>query len=234
MAHSVFRESGQRALPDNSVEPRHRGRKMGRGPRPVNRSVALCAAYWYPLYAFIRRRGHDAELAQDLTQDFFALILEKELLAKADPERGRFRSFLRWRVRRFLANSYERARTQKRGGGRPAVPFDLVAAEERTLEKLLTTRRRSESSTGAGADPASNRARTAEGEYDDAGRLETFDQLRDVLIDGPEAYRTRSSPGDLAAARGQCALRPPPAAPIRNPAAPGNRGNRGRPRRRRR
>ena len=149
--------------------------------------AALCAAYWYPLYAFIRRRGHDAELAQDLTQDFFALILEKELIAKADPERGRFRSFLRTVCARFLANHYERAKARKRGGGRPALPFDIVEAEERYSREIAddaTPERIFDRSwTITLLRTVLERLRR---EYDDAGRLETFDQLREVLIDGPE------------------------------------------------
>ena len=65
------------------------------GPKARESLTALCSAYWYPLYAYIRRRGYPPEQAQDLTQDFFARILEKGLFAEADPGRGRFRSFLR-------------------------------------------------------------------------------------------------------------------------------------------
>ena len=71
----------------------------------VRESLAeLCNAYWYPLYAYIRRRGHDPERARDLTQDFFSRIVEKGLLAEVDPVRGRFRSFLRTVCAHFLAN----------------------------------------------------------------------------------------------------------------------------------
>src|SRR4051812_43730349 len=66
--------------------------------------AALCEAYWFPLYAYIRRRGHDPQQAEDLTQDFFAYVLEEGLLAKADSGRGRFRSFLQGICDRFLAN----------------------------------------------------------------------------------------------------------------------------------
>src|SRR4051812_42770627 len=66
--------------------------------------AALCAVYWYPLYAFIRRRGHDADEAQDLVQEFFARLLEKDGLASVDPGKGRFRSFLLAACKHFLSN----------------------------------------------------------------------------------------------------------------------------------
>ena len=75
----------------------------------------LCNAYWYPLYAYIRRRGYGPEQAEDLTQDFFARVLEKGLLAEADPLRGRFRSFLRTVCAHFLANRRDHERTKSAG-----------------------------------------------------------------------------------------------------------------------
>lgn len=77
--------------------------------------ATLCGAYWYPVYAYVRRQGHPPERAQDLTQDFFAYVLERELIAKADPDRGRFRSFLRGVCANFLANDRERQNAGKRG-----------------------------------------------------------------------------------------------------------------------
>lgn len=88
---------------------------------------SLCRHYWYPLYAYVRRRGHAPHDAQDLTQAFFARLLEKNWLAGLEPERGRFRSFLLTALQRFLANDYDRRTAQKRGGS--AVPFSLDAVE---------------------------------------------------------------------------------------------------------
>ena len=76
----------------------------------------LCEVYWYPLYAYIRRRGHTADQAQDLTQEFFARLLERDFLGAADPEKGRFRAFLLACCKNFLANEHDRAAAQKRGG----------------------------------------------------------------------------------------------------------------------
>jgi RNA polymerase sigma-70 factor (ECF subfamily) len=90
----------------------------------------LCGSYWYPVYAFVRRRGWDRDQAQDLTQGFFAELLEKQTLKAADQERGRFRSFLLTALKFYLSNEQERARAQKRGGGRSPIPLDADAAEE--------------------------------------------------------------------------------------------------------
>lgn len=91
----------------------------------------LCQAYWYPLYAYVRRQGHSPADAQDLTQAFFANLLERHALASADPNRGRFRSFLLAALNHFLANEWEKVRAQKRGGGRQLISLDLASAEER-------------------------------------------------------------------------------------------------------
>jgi RNA polymerase sigma factor (sigma-70 family) len=90
----------------------------------------LCETYWYPLYAFLRSRGHSAEDAQDLTQAFFTRVLERRAFAHADPARGRFRSFLLASLKNFVANERDRAQTQKRGGG-AVVPLEIGAAEGR-------------------------------------------------------------------------------------------------------
>ena len=96
---------------------------------PASQALArLCATYWYPLYAYIRRRGHTPEEAQDLTQDFFARILEKGLLAEADPGRGRFRSFLRPVCAHYLANRRDHENARKRGGGRAAISIDSAVS----------------------------------------------------------------------------------------------------------
>lgn len=86
----------------------------------------LCRTYWYPLYAYVRARGHGADEAQDLTQSFFARLLEKNTLRAADPERGRFRSFLLASLKHFLANEWDRQSAQKRGGGRPVASLDVA------------------------------------------------------------------------------------------------------------
>lgn len=89
----------------------------------------LCRVYWLPVHAFLRRRGNDDESARDLTQGFFAELLDKKRLGVAKPERGRFRSFLLASVKNFAANERERARALKRGGGEPLVRLDAREAD---------------------------------------------------------------------------------------------------------
>jgi RNA polymerase sigma factor (sigma-70 family) len=91
----------------------------------------LCQTYWYPLYAYVRRRRHSPEDAQDLTQEFFAQLLERQSLAHADPNRGRFRSFILTAMNHFLVNEWKKARAKKRGGGCSVLSLDWAAAEER-------------------------------------------------------------------------------------------------------
>ena len=91
----------------------------------------LCQTYWFPVYAFIRKRGNSPEEAQDFTQEFFASFLEKNYVAKAARDRGRFRVFLMSSVENFLYNQYDRANAQKRGGGQKLISLDCEDAEER-------------------------------------------------------------------------------------------------------
>src|SRR5438128_4534354 len=92
--------------------------------------VSLCESYWYPLYAYIRRRGYPADRAQDLTQQFFIRVLEGRYLDRADPEKGRFRSFLLTSLKFFVADERDRDRAQKRGGGM-VEPLEFSSGEER-------------------------------------------------------------------------------------------------------
>jgi RNA polymerase sigma factor (sigma-70 family) len=91
----------------------------------------LCRAYWYPLYVYARRKGHAAEDAADLVQGFFASLLERRAVGRADRERGRFRSFLLASMDHFIANEWRRATAQKRGGGAVMVGLDFDDGERR-------------------------------------------------------------------------------------------------------
>ena len=92
--------------------------------------VSLCENYWYPLYAYLRRRGYPADQAQDLTQEFFMRVLEGRYLDRADPEKGRFRSFILTSLKFFVADEEDRQRAHKRGGG-TIVPLEFSSGEER-------------------------------------------------------------------------------------------------------
>jgi RNA polymerase sigma-70 factor (ECF subfamily) len=93
--------------------------------------ASLCRTYWYPVYVYVRRAGRSREDAQDLTQEFFARVLQKRYLDAADPEKGRFRSFLLVVLKGFLANEWDRANRQKRGGGCEILSLDADTTEER-------------------------------------------------------------------------------------------------------
>ena len=97
----------------------------------------LCRIYWYPLYAYVRRSGQSKENAEDLTQAFFARLLEKKFLDAAQQERGRFRSFLLIALKRFLANEWEHAHAQKRGGFQKHLSLDTEQAERKFQSEII-------------------------------------------------------------------------------------------------
>ncbi len=100
-------------------------------PDAAEALASLCSTYWYPLYAFIRRRGSSPHEAEDLTQEFFYRFLERHALESVQPAAGKFRSFLLVCLKNFLANERERAQSQRRGGGRPVISLDAAEAETR-------------------------------------------------------------------------------------------------------
>ena len=100
-------------------------------PQSAAALETLCRTYWYPLYAYVRRQGHSPPDAQDLTQEFFARLLQKDYLKAAAREKGRFRTFLIVALKRFLAKEWDRLRAQKRGGGQPLLSLDTELAEQR-------------------------------------------------------------------------------------------------------
>src|SRR5262249_50960087 len=97
--------------------------------------ATLCETYWYPLYAYVRRRGHDADEARDLTQEFFTHLLEKDGFRIADRARGKFRSFLLAALNHFLAREWRKAAAQKRGGGKVLLSLDVTTGEQRYLRE---------------------------------------------------------------------------------------------------
>lgn len=99
----------------------------------------LCSLYWYPVFAFVRRRGHSTDEAQDLTQGFFTRIIEKGGISSADRDRGRFRTFLLTACQHFLLNERDYAMALKRGGGRPSVSIDAAISEGRYEQTLAHT-----------------------------------------------------------------------------------------------
>ena len=145
----------------------------------------LCRNYWYPLYAYVRRQGHSAHDAQDLTQAFFARLLEKNYLADVQREKGRFRSFLLASLKHFLANEWDREQALKRGGGKRLIALDEDSAESRY--KL-------EPKDDLSADKIYERRwaltlldqvlAKLRGEFEKDGKLEQFETLKQYLSAG--------------------------------------------------
>jgi len=147
---------------------------------------SLCRAYWYPLYVFVRRQGHKAADAEDLTQGFFELFLAKHYLKDVDHDKGRFRSFLLASLKHFLANEWKKANRQRRGGLVQTISFDALAAEERyrhepaeeSSAELLFDRRWAR----AILDTVMGKLR---GEFEQAGKSDRFDELSALLFQEP-------------------------------------------------
>jgi RNA polymerase sigma-70 factor (ECF subfamily) len=151
--------------------------------------ATLCERYWYPLYAFLRRRGRKAHDAQDLVQGFFAALLEKDYLLDADRERGRFRTFMLAALRHFASHERDKANALKRGGGRKRLSLDFDDGEKRySLEPVeeITPERMFERRWALTLlDRVLGRLRD---EYAGSGKAELFDALK-PLLGGPGTAR---------------------------------------------
>ena len=124
--------------PGNDLFPKTRWTMIVAAARPNDPEckqalAALCEGYWYPVYAFIRRKGHDADSAADFAQGFFLTLLSGTFFERADPHKGRFRAFLLTAVKFFLADEFDRASAKKRGGD--SLPFSLDDAEGRYIKE---------------------------------------------------------------------------------------------------
>ena len=141
--------------------------------------AALCRDYWYPLYAYVRRRVNDAHEAQDLVQEFFARLVEKNVIAVADPQRGRFRSFLLASLRNFLSHEWAKAGAAKRGGRLASVSLDLDAGEARYLRELAENLTPEQLFERRWAETLLDRVTTQlRDEFARAGRKHHFDELK--------------------------------------------------------
>ena len=146
----------------------------------------LCRTYWWPLYGFVRRQGYAPEEAQDLTQGFFAMLLERKDLDSVRREKGRLRSYLLAALKNFLGKAHRRVMTIKRGEGRPLVPLEeLIARERADVEPADTlTADRIYERRWALTLLEQVLARLGE-EYRVAGSIALFDQLKQLLTDEP-------------------------------------------------
>lgn len=150
----------------------------------------LCGQYWYPVYAYVRRRGSDRHKAEDLTQAFFARLLETNDLAAADRTRGRFRTFLLTACQHFLANRHDYETAKKRGGGVAPLAIDFGAGEEQfTLEPADANTAEAEFERRWAVALLDQTLKELRAEYAESGKAAVFDMLKGTLTgDGP-AYR---------------------------------------------
>ena len=109
--------------------------RAGESTQATSAMERLCRIYWYPLYGFIRRRGFAVEDAQDMTQEFFSRMLQRDFLKNVTREKGRFRTFLLTALKNFLASEWRRGQTVKRGGGQLIVSWDELQAEQRYVSE---------------------------------------------------------------------------------------------------
>lgn len=165
------------------------------GDGRIDALKALCETYWRPVYAFIRRSGHSADAASDLTQAFFLRVLEQEFFSFARPDRGRFRSFLLASVRHFLVNVHEQQQASKRGGGVPHLSLVFEAGEreynlepvERLTPERLYERQWALTILGEALDRVARN-------YSESGRGALFTALRPFITgDEDVAYGTLAS-----------------------------------------
>ncbi len=166
--------------------------RRGDAPDADAALAALCQTYWYPLYAYARRRGYRAEEAQDLTQGFFAQLIDKHYLDAADSERGRFRSFLLTAFKRFLSKERHHAQAEKRGGGRRILPLDFERGESRFLLEPATTATAESIYERQWALTLLERVMAQlRDEFDQAGQHDGFEQLKVFLTgeSGAPSYR---------------------------------------------
>lgn len=158
----------------------------------------LCRTYWYPLYAFARRRGNSREDAEDLTQAFFARLLEKNYLEAIDSEKGKFRAFLLVALKRFLANEWDRAHRQKRGGGELALSLDWQDADARYQVDPADNLSPDKLYDRAWAVTILERVITRlRSEQDAEGKKKTFDVLKEFLAAAKSDVRSQEAAAAL-------------------------------------
>jgi RNA polymerase sigma factor (sigma-70 family) len=162
--------------------------RVGSASSPEARQALerLFRAYWFPIYAFIRRRGADPTIAQDLTQSYFLRLLEKDLVIAADPRKGRFRAFLKTDCTHFLSDHRDREQARKRGGGRTMIPIESLDAEDcyaREVADNVTPERLFDRAWALTLlDRVLEQLTT---EYGDSGRRALFERLQFALTGGP-------------------------------------------------
>ncbi len=159
--------------------------KEGDSPSAQEALEKLCRAYWYPIYAYLRRRGCGEHDAQDLTQGFFAQLLERRSIQGVEREKGKFRSFLLASLNYFLADERDRANAQKRGGGRQILSLDTQEAEQRYRLEPVDERSPDKLFERRWAMTLLDLVLARLGqEFAEAGKRELFERLQPFLVEG--------------------------------------------------
>jgi RNA polymerase sigma-70 factor (ECF subfamily) len=159
-------------------------------PESARALASLCELYWYPLYAYAYRRVNNVHEAEELTQAFYVELLERKTIDSADPVRGRFRAFLITAFKHFLSKEWDKAKAQKRGGGRPLQSLDFAEANSRLASESMAGRTPEEIYQRKWAilllDQTLHRLRS---EFQQAGKSEMFQALQEFLVDRGQSYR---------------------------------------------
>lgn len=194
--------SSDRILPEPTFATTHWSAVVHAGrpesPEAAGALAELCRVYWFPLYAYVRRQGFDVPAAQDLTQEFFTRLLEKNYVGIADRKRGKFRWFLLTAFKCFLANEWDRARAQKRGGGATPVSLDGMTAEERYRHEPADTLTADQIYDRRWAlDLIDNAKRRLREEYVRLGKAERFTRLERFLSGMDRGVDYTAAAGEL-------------------------------------
>lgn len=161
------------------------------GPESAAALEQLCETYWFPIYAYVRRHVADPENAKDFTQEFFARLLEQNLVSQADPQRGKFRAYVLTLLKHFLANQWERERALKRGGGLAPISLDALTAEERYALEPAEAFTPDQAFDRKWAQATLDRVQAQlRRDYEAAGMGERFARLKVFLLHGhaPKSY----------------------------------------------
>jgi RNA polymerase sigma factor (sigma-70 family) len=176
------------------------------GPESTRSAEAmekLCRTYWYPLYAYVRRRGFEQHEAEDLTQGFFARLLAGNYVARATPTKGRFRFYLLAALNHFLSDAWDRERRLKRGGGRPTVPIDVQAGESRYQSEPSHDWSPDRLYERRWALALLEQVLTQLGnEYEAAGKGEIFERLEGFITGDPDGLRYEAIARELRMSQG--------------------------------
>jgi RNA polymerase sigma factor (sigma-70 family) len=172
-------------------------------PQATEALEKLCGSYWYPLYAYVRRKGHSPQDAEDLTQEFFARLLEQKSLRLADRNQGRFRTFLLTSLKHFLINEWIKGNREKRGGGRPVVSLDEEMAESRFASEPAIAQAPDSLYDRGWAAVLLDRAMAAlRTEFEQSGKLDLFERLKVFVWGEKNALSYAAMSGQLAMTEG--------------------------------